>query len=250
MLLFRIMESWMLFSIKMGDGYVYYFGEVQDFSDDANGKEYTKAFTFEGEGDATTTSWYLTRVVAPNGREVEFRYLEAPFQLDPYLNPHTEMYAYSDWMNNINWEPHYTHQGSNDQGWVFERVRIFPVRLHEIRIDNRISVRYVYNQHKEDYSVASMSVTDLQSGRLLKSCEFSYLYKHENILRFLQTVKISGEGTYNFDYYAQDSLIPYQSFYIDHWGYYRGKSNYSSLFQSWKMMVFQGEKIVGEKPGS
>ncbi|GKI23188.1 hypothetical protein CE91St19_25900 [Odoribacter laneus] len=234
------------FSIKMGDGYVYYFGEVQDFSDDANGKEYTKAFTFEGEGDATTTSWYLTRVVAPNGREVEFRYLEAPFQLDPYLNPHTEMYAYSDWMNNINWEPHYTHQGSNDQGWVFERVRIFPVRLHEIRIDNRISVRYVYNQHKEDYSVASMSVTDLQSGRLLKSCEFSYLYKHENILRFLQTVKISGEGTYNFDYYAQDSLIPYQSFYIDHWGYYRGKSNYSSFIPKLENDGFFGEKIVGK----
>lgn len=41
-------------------------------------------------------------------------------------------------------------------------------------------------------------------------------------------------------------MIPYQSFYIDHWGYFRGKLNYSSFVPALEHDGFFGEKIVGK----
>lgn len=72
------------FSITTGEGTVYYFGEFQDENDVAT-REYTEILKrSDASTERQTTSWMLTRIVAPDGREIKFKYREGGIQMDRF----------------------------------------------------------------------------------------------------------------------------------------------------------------------
>lgn len=216
------------FSVTTGDGMVYYFGEYQDENDVAT-REYTEILRrSDSRTESQTTSWMLTRVVAPDGREIKFKYREGRIQMDPILTANVEQNRVSNPMNQMNWNASYrTVSGSNE--FFFETARVFPLILEEMVVDNQLQIKYFHSDHPSDYCLDSLKVTHLKTGRELKKCRFSYLWKG-SMSRFLQNVEISGEGNYQMEYYNQDQTPPYRSLSVDHWGFYNGKSGTSFTF--------------------
>lgn len=216
------------FSITTGEGTVYYFGEFQDENDVAT-REYTEILKrSDASTERQTTSWMLTRIVAPDGREIKFKYREGGIQMDPILTANVERNRVSSPLTSLNWNASYqTTSGSNE--FFFETARVFPLILEEMVVDNQLRVKYFHSDHPGDYCLDSLKVTNLKTGRELKKCRFFYLWKGSTS-RFLQQVEISGEGNYRMEYYNEDQTPPYRSFSVDHWGFYNGKSGASFSF--------------------
>lgn len=216
-------------TITMGDGYVYYFGEIQDATDEA-ANEYTNARDFYHQDQIVKSAWLLTRVTAPNGREVLYHYRRGTMQVDPYIAPHTDEYMVSNFKSFCFWNTDFPYTGTDGSMWQFEQIWVSPMVPESITIDNKLQVNYYHTNRDLDYTLDSLSIKDISTDRVLKRCSFSYLFKENKPLRFLKEVVLSGEGSYYFDYYNESSSMPYRTFSIDHWGYFNGKQNSERTF--------------------
>lgn len=193
-------------TITMGDGYVYYFGEIQDATDEA-AHEYTNAMDFYHQDQFVKSAWLLTRITAPNGREVVYHYHRGVTQVDPYIAPHTNEYLVSDFKKFYSWDTDFPYVGTDGSMWQFERTWVYPMVPESITIDNKLQVNYYHTNRELDYTLDSLSIRDISTNRILKRCSFSYLFKEKEPLYFLKEVGLSGEGTYRFDYYKEDDYI-------------------------------------------
>lgn len=216
-------------TITMGDGYIYYFGEIQDATDEA-AHEYTNAMDFYHQDQIVKSAWLLTRVTAPNGREIVYHYQRGGMQVDPYIAPHTDEYLVSDFKRSCSWDTDFPYVGTDGSMWQFERIWVSPIIPESITIDNKLQVNYYHTNRNLDYTLDSLSIKDVSTDRILKRCSFSYLFAESEPLRFLKEVVLSGEGTYRFDYYNENTPLPYHTLSIDHWGYFNGKQNSERTF--------------------
>lgn len=249
-------------SIKTTDGYTYIFGG--DFSK----LEYTIDTYQDGNGIKSffpytngvyvyrpnISSWYLAKIIAPNGRTVTFNYMPPK----EGTLPETEPYADSPlWEFNENYNrlaPYhngldyiYNHTPSQGgcvdasyfpagSGSYYTRSATKTCRIESIDVSGEQPLRIVFDNVQENLRMYAQSgyygnnsylgvsknnyqlnaVRVLSSGRTIKTVNLSYVYKsyigtsytgeYSFNWRFLNSVSISGIGTYYMEYY--DGVFP------------------------------------------
>lgn len=242
-------SSGMGFRIKTSDGYQYFFGT------DSKSIEQLYAvnsvnFTATSKGNRQLNSdelnsiaWYLSKIVAPNGRELIFNYssyysrqgipLETDdvsttfgqglFRLERYYNAPESAYITTykhpsittlSYLNNIELRI----PGSS----MTQRIITLEYTAKDFREtdpqDNYIYSNLVTPQKKLD------KVTFFNhSGDYICDAQLSYIYKNSRML--LDHLEISNVGNYNFSYNLDGILPGVLSNALDFWGYYNGRND-------------------------
>lgn len=231
--------------ITTGDGYIYRF----DQEDSHVGSQIEGR---EGPNYTSLNRWTLSKIEAPNGRKVLFRYSKigdcqnrrpagdigkfyGTNRLEKYY------YVYLDGeldKVDISHETAYSLYSCTTETDVFA--------LNEILIDGGTQIRFMYNDrtYSERGHLPSRKLIDdryenlktpkkldsihvYRNSILLKRGTMEYAYGTDsgNPVLLLRSVELSGEGRYEMQYYDEEKPFPMHfSLSIDHWGYYNGKS--------------------------
>ncbi len=109
-----------------------------------------------------------------------------------------------------------------------------------IKMPNQ-TIEFSYNDYFEDIYMSGFIVKDI-NGSEVKRC--SMTYSNENTT--LDSLYISGEGTYNFNYYGGEYM---DSRSQDYWGYYNGKIN-PTLIPSFRVPITSFSPTIYEFAGA
>lgn len=212
--------------IITGDGYFYefYSPALNDLFTDELRKDW-ESLLFEGPMQVV---WNLTKITAPNGRTVLFEYE------DSYITNCTP----ADTID---------LSGSGKSlipDLEYQKVVSKTSFLKAINIDQKVGITfsrnkqagpelkgYYENNGKTDlFSLGSDPFLESieiyrketeSDSTLLKKCDFKYKYTDGNPVMLLDSLTISGVGSFKMDYYGQNDRFPYQGTpNIDHWNYY------------------------------
>lgn len=238
------------FTITTSDGYHYVFGDASAGSYET----YTERNTLIRSSSPSeeqirlfnypAIAWALRKIVAPNGREVLFRYNgghddsgnnSLPDGKNGILEFSYTVYSMSPslwgggisysglWSAQSNLQPH--EQLNSKCLLTSIESDFFELRFHyEDKLPSQISL---YNKSgiatrlTSGYVPVLTGITDL-SGSSLASLE--YVYNHRgNPYPFLSKVTLPGHGAYSFDYQDIQTryLPPMGTIATDHWGYLR-----------------------------
>lgn len=199
-------------------------------------------------------SWMLTKITAPDkNRTVEFMYSEEKiFDIcKPYSYGMDEVRKLH--VNGSGWlTADYIRATFGDVSNFIMYGSQYGINLNEIRIDNKISITFNYQdktpeKKKNDSSskpkpmnnmgaLGNIVVRNIQNADTLKKCRFTYTVNNSengNPVTFLKRLQLSGEEPYRFNYYDEKGLYPYHgTSAIDHWGFYNkwGESDLSERF--------------------
>lgn len=234
---------WMTMYITTGDGYVYVFRlNRYKYLSDVWGGAFWPALIFNY--GTPTDYWMLYEVYAPNGRKMSFKYTtghsvayntnnseDIPGTAASVVIPKTEFHR------NLTMKMAIKKITIDDVEILFDyKTRPSDKKAQYINYDKYYdktslsdassnqylsSIRVTKPAKSMQLGIPSVTVAD---NGLLKECTFNYRYSlGENRVMFLQSVKISGEGTYTMDYYGMTKRFPYHATYeVDHWGFYNG----------------------------
>ena len=235
--------------IETGDGYSYTFGGLREFVGKIDNNATTIIHsqhpkTSTGHNDPNNSdTWYLKKIVAPNGRNVSFSYLiDNDTRMQTYEPIATYMTVASADMDAYtgsimtSLDGGWVFASSSANSWVIERIRHLTLP-HSIKIDNDFEITFSYTarqnekgilhaQYHELYTpkkLSGITATDLNSGAEIMNASLSYKYPASagNQVIMLSKVNVSGLGEYLMEYYKEDSSFPdIGSYAIDHWGYY------------------------------
>lgn len=211
--------------IMTPDGYRYYFGGNSD------ALEYSKAFK-PGINDNTAISlppptilgWYITKIIAPNGRIIQFNYVNGDEnKFDPI------------------WQSHKTHRLPNggqltDPADKYNYTAIKGVVLASIEIkDVMTKIEFVNNKEKDIQSFFDNYYLEYngpvyQLDTVKVKCEnstfytYSFNYVNKEKRRFLNAFTSTDGGVYKFEYNhpggGYPTPDPERSGKTDHWGYW------------------------------
>ena len=252
------------FQIITDDGYKYHFGSVgssQENLYDFNPLYYIKGRYGNPDLDKKQSiiTWHLDKVIAPNGRQMEFTYMIEGIGAMPSNNS-TVSTTFS----------HGAYKIVNNQGGeisVFKHASITTMpHLSEIKIkesdsysdEGAIIAQFSYSSksHTEidqgdDVDCVALVPTHRKldsvhiyghDGQIVSGADFSYSYKDTRML--LDSVDISNIGRYAFDYNTAHFMPGLLSNAIDHWGYYNGKlSNGDTHINPTSMNQYYDESI-------
>lgn len=234
--------------------------KVKNFTDkstivilDGNGYEYTFSvgeYTKENLSDAVGAipkkihrQWNLQKITAPNGRMLEFLYL--PILDNDGLDKSNHNITYTP---SLSYEHTYYKGVSNSYGSKSITVSandvcstqltgiIFPdkTRLYIDYIDGVTEKRYISpngNVSETFGNNKKINAINIYSpeNKLFKKASFSYNIiggqnAMDNKLTFLESVSISGQGKFSFEYNTMTAYPPLGTIKSDHWGYYNGES--------------------------
>ncbi len=237
--------------ITSGDGYQYVFGGEPD-------GDYTIRTQVNDEKDGTQSgekddycsdSWPLTRIIAPNGRQVVYHYsINQTTIVDESCHPYASRWSESEVIEDTGWPSGSSSSSSSDytQGRI---IRTLPVaRLSSIEVLDKdgqtavFDISFTYGSRtKEKMRFAGPSIPLRELGNpgcltsivvrnheddILRQCNLSYRYTGTtanpgNPVLLLKQVQIPGEGKYAMDYYNQDNPFPFHgTSSLDHWGYW------------------------------
>lgn len=217
-------------AITTGNGYRYEFEGYYGHSDDNTEVTYDS-------GTGTILTWKLSHIIAPNGRTAEFGYTRGAEVRT--LRPHTLSY------NLGILGPGYTdsQQYSDQKG--YSDSSLITADLTSITIDGGalISLTYDYPIEKSYLTSsenASQSLQAFGNGRLrsltvshgldtVRTCSFAFDNNNPGQRNFLTGITISGEGSYSMQYQNTSSIPMYNTYKIDHWGYYNGQTGANFL---------------------
>ena len=245
-------SSGMGFRIKTSDGYQYFFGT------DSKSIERLYAvnsvnFTATSKGnrqlnsdELNTIAWYLSKIIAPNGRELIFNYSSyssrqgIPLETDDVSTTFGQgiflLDRYYNAPESLNKISTYKHPSITTVSYL-DNVEL---RIPESSITHRIiTLEYSDKDHLEtdpsDNNIYSMLVTRQKkldkitianhSGVYLGDARLSYIYKNSRLL--LNHLEISNIGNYNFSYNLDGMLPGVLSNALDFWGYYNGRNDNS-----------------------
>lgn len=223
-------------TIKTNDGYTYIFGGR------ISALEYTYALqnktTDVAQLPPTITSWYLAKVIAPNGRTMEYHYKkgnvldeeyseEWPIQderlyefnlyFDMFAPKNPNIFTFTSYNNFTQLLGSIFDQLSTDnikyslmKTCVLDSISISGDNPVLIRFHNSASRQSLYKTgtivgHKNNYMLDSIKV--VSNERIIKRATLEFLTKssgdnpnYSNNWHFLSAVHISGVGRYSFDY--------------------------------------------------
>lgn len=234
------------FIISTSEGYRYYFGDDSKNSiglyterqmllrEESPSEEEIRSFCYPA------IAWALRKIVAPNGREVYFYYNDNKGEVPTVV---TEKGGILDFSENIySLHPSAWIGGMNSNNFFSSGSSLNPhpqrnskCRLTSIHTDT-FEIYFDYadkTTEQVSYYIKSGSLSRLSNGYapLLSEITLSngqrvaslkYLFNTEGSpYPFLQSIYISGEGSFTFDYKNIETnyLPPLGSTAIDHWGY-------------------------------
>ncbi len=221
-------------TITTEDGYKYLFGHL--------GIESILSSSSEAPGVSieTPTSWRLHKIIAPNGRTVVFNYnIFQGIYEGNYI-----IYA-PESTKRFNIFSAGTHSSSRSLGVSSTNYRSYP--LESIEIDNGPTIRFgylfttgekCYQYHNPQLNQELPSTPRLEDIKVIygkdtiSRCHITYkavstgVAPTDNTIYFPKNITIEGEGTYSFNYIAEDTggFPPYGTHAVDAWGYYNGSS--------------------------
>lgn len=252
--------------ITTKDGYQYVFGG------DLSSVEYTisalsgyrfvsdQVEFFNGSPKKMNTpvinTWHLTRIIAPNGREMVYHYKPTVYE-----NPHKEdpLWEFNEYYDHFaKYYEAYLQTGNiysycNNVHYGYSMTKLAILDSITIHSSQPVSIRF-YNSQEEHrmyyhpaYSLCQSnfqldSVIIKACGRILQRARLTYSYQSKYVgeysfnWRFLSSVQISGVGLYQLTYYHTDDL-PNLSLYSDNYalleadeyGFWKGSAKQSML---------------------
>lgn len=224
-------------TIKTKDGYTYKFDGSKnlDTANEIISYDY-KIDSWLNKSNGPQVMWPLVSVSAPSGRTLSLEY-DMP---DEYVDS-AQPISYIIDNDKINPE-----NPLRELQWVhfacLSEQKQKGLYLKKISLSDIFSVDFNYSaaRNKESYFDRSRALTKMNTARLLSSIvvndlsdnttlKTATMYYNEgkpNPVPFLKRVKISDEGSYDFQYWNEwdENITPYKgTFGIDHWGYRNGK---------------------------
>lgn len=257
---YTMLGNWNLFSarisIRTDDGYVYTFG-----GDNLSSLEYT-ALTWEKGEDAaskgsyyhpTITAWYLTRIKAPNGRELDLHYRDIDWN---YHRDPKEMITIckSQEFRENHYASQYVLSGLSSFSPLHDRdFHVFRPKpnhhtfsLLKIALVDSVStdcwgVKFHFSEKAKPIKYEELYWDSVYTNRFCgakldsvvtrykdntsfrETTAFRYDYLWGNRM-FLSSLRNSKNGKYSFDYNQEDmtSSPDPMTMNIDHWKYWRG----------------------------
>ncbi len=230
--------------ITTDDGYKFYFGG------DISKLEVNYSLTNNKEVyDPVIIAWHITKIVAPNGREIIYKYVYFDTGIQPEDDPDdTKHYIYNInniWMQEADSESNHpgtpcsSYATGGGSGLVTAYSTTKTIYLDSIIIgDKKINFDYVekdkvfypgYETHKfnqKGLKLQKIQIID-QSNYVIKDFAFSQAYLGAtNSIMFLKSVKETGVNSYKFEYYGENTSFPNPlTAGVDHWGFW---NNYTS----------------------
>jgi len=236
--------------ITTDDGYKYYFGGDISYL----GVRYSLN-TDDEVCDPVIVSWYVTKIVAPNGREVDFEYHsftegiyhiagsgdETPWDTEHYLFNINHVRAINEDTYALNQgSPPSSYATSGSSGLETFYSVTQTAYLDNINIDdNNIHFYYAekdqifytsapysfHNYNQKNLKLEKIEVQDSKST-IKKEIEFGQEYLGDtNPRMFLTSFGVKGINPYKFDYYGVTGTLPDPlTLGVDHWGFW---NNYS-----------------------
>lgn len=210
-------------TITAPDGYIYEFGgDITNYCDSctmsitANPPYGTKA-----TDETYVSAWYLRKIIAPNNREVLFKY-------------NTKFHNLSI-QESIIHQKHYNTAQRKENGMLqgvaenittpFEQTcttkyctSIYSHYLDTIYVDNIAQIALEYD-NKGQVKVVK---------HLQKNIRYNLDYDLKGGYYFLKTVTDGASGTYSFSYHSIESLPKSSTYVTDHWGFWNNRDSNSS----------------------
>ncbi|WP_281322741.1 hypothetical protein [Flavobacterium aestivum] len=210
------------FLLTTTNGVKYYFTE-----------EETTTFRNMGAGHSvisgSTTAWYLSKIVHPNGSEIYLTYDDTNMDYTA-SNSQTLTMSYPQIQNGCEGAP-YTYAPTLS-GIVSYKMTVIGKRVNKIYSNNSSDgyITFAYTASGVNEEVQGNSKIEFISqynadGVVIEKISFNYL-KTANQRVFLQNITfIDPTKKYAFEYVNQSSFPKRLATSQDHWGYYNGKNN-------------------------
>ncbi|MDR2125797.1 MAG: hypothetical protein LBP63_03060 [Prevotellaceae bacterium] len=251
-------------NICTSDGYKYIFN-CDKLSPSVSYYKFTYIYCADLDDKYTLSStWNLTKIIAPNGRTVTFDYERkkiiscTPAGFYSTGTYYSHVYGYDRYNSDLYIESQNINKVINDREHFFSEDEYHMSVLKTITVNdvsNTAVAEIKFNHYtpatgnKDQYigalNTASLKEINDESVLLssiivynkmnntttkLKECNLTYM-QNTNGARtsYLKDITIQGDGTYTMAYhYWNNSEHPYPAngtFSVDHWGYYNGYNN-------------------------
>lgn len=218
--------------ITTGDGFNYYFGGAL--------KNLEYAFPLQTVNTAiprpVINAWHLTKVVSPDGQELNFNYRN----FDPSLSGETlndtchfiynryyeAVYKiYSKDESSIRYDPAVTATKTcyleSITGSNFTLSFNYSQKAKRFYDDNS----FIGNYNQRNLQLNSILLTN-KAGSVIRKAAFNYEYLGAMEKRFFLTSLVQQDNeVYRFSYYDTPMIPRYDTKGIDHWGFYNGRNN-------------------------
>ncbi len=227
------------FKITAPDGMVYYFEESETTASENNCVDHITI---------TETAWFLSKIVTPNNREINFSYVDrnyvrnlgmsetksialtgTPKPPKPKSWLRNPIRAYiSSVYNKADCPISYTLCHSN--------LSIMSKQLKEINTDQE---RIILNLEDEGQIISSIEIFD-KKNTLIKTFDLFHSYVSGRLQ--LNGIQETGKPAYTFRYNSK-KLPPHNSYKQDHWGYYN-KNTTSTLIPTIILFLPNQRQVV------
>ena len=210
------------FAFRAPDGMRYFFNEQElgrsDKSPDFAGNSYYQS------------AWHLSKISAPNGRDVTFNYFTSPnYELASKSVQHSAQVN----LLSANCAPN-----CQEDSYQTSHIETYhqPHYLQEINFPDGKIVFY-YSQQRQDlgtWQLDSLARFNLD-GQRLSSYHLNYGYFGNNqYLKLLSVTKMGSDGVsalaYQFDYEELGSFPTWETTGLDHYGYFNGRQDNVKLY--------------------
>lgn len=211
------------FTIKTSDGYSYVFNGYSAATgfgpgNDASNLDMVKGTQFPGQAGSVPydiISWHLSKIIAPNGRQVEYSYSRN----DLVAGIRPSCYRIAETSNSL--------ATTNLQNYAVEYTYSLSYYAipSSIAIDGNTTIQFSYNQtHTESVNNSAVpcmlldKISVRNNDNIIKTAGISYTTTGP----YVQNILLSGEGQYTMEY-ASTSYPEIGTKSVDHWGYYNGR---------------------------
>ncbi|MDP4280875.1 MAG: hypothetical protein Q8867_01870 [Bacteroidota bacterium] len=198
---------------------------------DEKGIKYIFDVSLKSQSEATdcsprhfnvNTSWYLSKIISPNGKDSITFYYTDYFSNNYSLPAEIKKHKYSTEEEFHCFEDYYYEYCSNETTSIQKR-------LSKIQYNNCI-LEFIQSNpfDNQDLCVLNkINIKQLNPDKLLKSFSFSYHLNSDRIIldSLKEICQSDSLPPYKFSYYCLDHLPGTFSSSRDHWGFFNGKNN-------------------------
>lgn len=226
--------------ITNDQGYKYYFGGILKYLEVSY-----HLLDLEFLNDAAEPiiiGWYITKIVAPNGRQVTFTYrnfiegiaAKRTEDTEHYiLNIHDEDFYYSNSLcNTFNGNQYCEYNGVPQKSIGYELTKtayLEKIEIGQTTIEFSYSSRTnkFYTDIISPYNLFPLGLNNIyvkNSNNTLKTLTLGYNYAGSTSWKryFLSSLQESGQSPYSLYYYKQDQIPEPKTHGVDYWGFWNG----------------------------
>lgn len=244
------------FHISTGDGYEYWFGEWASNNEKSLDHNSVPDIYSMRIQETSTVSWLLSRVKAPNGRQVVIDYISGRSNMSIPVNGDHVFTSFTSRYYITSIEPLKKEYYKSASMVYTSLMTGISVKETDGRMFKVAEFDYSQREYSEaedgekfEYRRLAVALDKLDRIRIysrdgiLKEASLSYEYLCNSRLA-LKEIRISDSGSYIMRYNSTDKMPGISSNSIDFWGYYNGKDNFE--YQLWPTTVtlpYYDEKV-------